>query len=100
MGRREKVAATRSLRFASLVDILLPFNSNVGVSPGWQLSFWNIRTLRPVPPMPLTVTKVWKRMTLDVGSLAPAYTQVLYRFYGLLSITQMSAGRVRKTSSM
>ena len=41
--RREKVAATRSLRFASLVGILLPLNNNVDVFLGWQLSFWNIR---------------------------------------------------------
>ena len=34
--------------------------------------------------MPLTVTKVWKRMSLDVGSLALASMQVSYRFYGLL----------------
>ena len=30
--------------------------------------------------MLLTVTKVWPRMTLDVGSLALASTQVLYRY--------------------
>ena len=41
--RREKVAATRSLRFASLVGILLPLKNNVDVFLGWQLSFWNIR---------------------------------------------------------
>ena len=42
-AKRGRVVAARSLRFASLVDILLLFRSNVDVSLGWLLSLWNIR---------------------------------------------------------
>ena len=34
--------------------------------------------LRPAPPIPLTATQVWLRMTLGVERLALAFTQVLY----------------------